>query len=350
MNSIIGFSEFMTKDQLPDEKRKYYASIITKSSRQLLNIVNDVLDISRIESGIIKPELSEVPLNELINDAYQLFCQKSENSNVAFIKECPAGDDLIIKTDRVRLLQIFTNLLNNAFKFTSSGQVKLGYKRQNDELLFFVEDTGEGIGRRNIQKIFNRFWQEKTDLTESSGGTGLGLSICKQLVEMLGGEIRVDSEKGKGTTFSFTHPFTESIAKPEKFDSKKRVPEKKMPQQLKILIADDEKVNNIYIRELLKGSGLNAQFVENGKEATLFCERNPDTHLVLMDIKMPVMNGEKAMQIIKQSRPDLPVIAYTAYAMDGDKEKFMKSGFDDYLSKPFSRKQLFNLIERYRGK
>jgi len=119
---------------------------------------------------------------------------------------------------------------------------------------------------------------------------------------------------------------------------------------LKILIADDEKVNNIYIRELLKGSGLNAQFVENGKEATLFCEQNPDTNLVLMDIKMPVMNGEKAMQIIKQSRPDLPVIAYTAYAMDGDKEKFMKSGFDDYLSKPFSRKQLFNLIERYRCK
>lgn len=345
MNGIMGFSELMANDKLPLEKRKYYASLVADSSKQLLDLVNDVLDISKIESGAIKPNLQDVDINDVVNELYSFFSQKPDGKNLSVFKHCALDDHTKIRTDKVRLQQILTNLLGNASKFTMEGHIRFGYKLNKDELLFFVEDTGPGMGGRVKKKIFDRFWQEETEFGKTKGGTGLGLSICKQLVELLGGKIWVESKKGKGTVFYFTHPFqqvNDENPVPQRTEEPRAETKSK---NRNLLVADDEKVNNIFIRELLKESGLNIHFVENGREAVSFCESNPDIDLVLMDIKMPVMDGNKAMIAIKKIRPKLPVIAFTAYAMEGDREKFLQNGFDNYLSKPLDRDRLLRIIE-----
>jgi CheY-like chemotaxis protein len=240
---------------------------------------------------------------------------------------------------------VLSNLINNAFKFTHRGYIKFGYKKAERSLIFFVEDTGIGISKKYHKEIFERFRQENK-VPGEYGGTGLGLSISQKFVELLGGKIWVESEKGKGSVFYFTLPY-----KPVKIkigNNKKE--SKQLSHQFTVLVAEDEEVNYLYIEEVVSKVDANVIHSVNGEEAVKMCKENQDIDLVLMDIKMPIMNGYEATKRIKAFRPDLPVIAQTAYAMAEDRDKALNAGCDGYVPKPIDPAELLALLNKYKKK
>lgn len=346
MNGIVGFSEMLAGSELSNEKKPYYAKIVIDSSQQLLNIVNDILDISLIETNELKLTMEEVSINDIIKDLYEFY--KLKKQNLQFSYKIPLKDDeCIVKTDKNRLRQILTNLLNNSFKFTNEGFIEYGYKLKNDELLFFVKDSGIGITKDHLSKIFERFRQEDLDLTRNYGGTGLGLTISKQLVNLLGGDLCVESVKSEGSTFYFTLPY--NTGKQSK--RKEMLPNENMNdfnETYTILVAEDEDINFLYAKEILERHNLKVIRAKDGNEAVKICLNDSSIDLVLMDIKMPFLNGYEATQKIKEIKPSLPIIALTAYAMDSDKDKAKEAGCDGHVSKPINTKELFSIIEMYK--
>lgn len=344
MNGIIGFSEMLADPSTEEDKRSYYAKIVIESCQQLLNIVNDILDISLIETDALKLKIEEVSINDLIKDLYEIYKMRKPNLSLSY--NTPLKDnDGIVKTDKNRLRQILTNLLNNAFKFTNNGFIKYGYQVLDTKLQFFVEDSGIGITETHLTKIFERFRQEDQDLTREYGGTGLGLTISKQLVNLLGGDIWVKSIKGKGSTFYFEISYERS--KDKNMDKSTLNIELKYNSNINILVAEDEDVNFFYIEEILKKHNIKSIRAKNGEKAIEICKNNNNINLVLMDIKMPVMNGYDATRKIKEFKPSLPIIALTAYAMDSDRDKAKEAGCDEHISKPINLKELFPIIEKY---
>jgi CheY-like chemotaxis protein len=241
--------------------------------------------------------------------------------------------------------------LSNSFKFTEKGGVEFGYELKDaNTLLFFVKDTGIGIDNELHAVIFDRFMQANLNLSKQSKGTGLGLAISKKFVELFNGEIWIDSS-AKGTTIYFTIPYLKSKEKPIT-----TVVEQKISQipienmELTILIAEDEEYNMLYMNELFSNSKINVIEAFNGLEAVELAKSNLDIDLILMDIKMPIMNGIEAMNEIKKIKPNIPIIALSAFAMESDKETALKNGFDEYLSKPIDRKKLFAILSSYASK
>ncbi len=345
MNGIIGFSEMLMDQGLSDERKAHYAKIVIDSSQQLLTIVNDILDISLIETDDLKLKYEDVSVNQLIEDLYEFYKIKKPNLLFTYSLTLPE-EDSVIRTDITRLKQVLTNLLNNAFKFTNQGSIKFGYQLSDDKMQFFVEDSGIGITETHLSKIFERFRQEDLDLTREYGGTGLGLTISKQLVNLLGGDIWVESVKGKGSTFFFTLPYKVVKKKEkEKIIAKDNIT---FNQDLTILVAEDEDINFLYVEEILKRVELNIIRALNGQEAIDICKENDAINLILMDIKMPVMNGYDATRRIKEFKPDLPIIALTAYAMENDRKKAMDAGCDEHVSKPIDLNILLPIIEKYK--
>lgn len=346
MNGIIGFSELFLDKELSYSERKDYAKIVINSSKQLLSIVNDILDISKIEAGVIQLNNERVIVNELLNEIMVFYLPIAKEKNIELT--CVKGlknFDCIIKIDRTKLHQVLTNLLSNAFKFTDYGSVEFGYELVEDKLKFHVKDTGTGIPENLHEKIFDRFIQADSDYEKQSKGTGLGLAISKKFVEMFGGEIWLEPQN-IGTTICFTIPYIKLKAKP--LNSVIGIkPKIKEDICTSILVAEDEVYNLMYINELFSKSNYKIIEASNGLEAVEIAKSNPEISLVLMDIKMPVMNGKDAMNEIKKIKPDLPVIALSAFAMESDKEIALENGFDSYLSKPIDRKLLFALIEQY---
>ncbi len=346
MNGIIGFAGMFTKKGLTDDKRNYYAKIVIDNSKQLLTIVNDILDISRIEAGSVEIEQEEVNVNDLINSLYAMYKPKSGDKLLNFIPfKSLTDNESVIISDKTRLKQVLDNLLNNAFKFTHEGEIKFGYEQQDEYLRFYVTDTGIGIAREHQDKIFEQFRQEEMGITRQYGGTGLGLAISKKLVNLLGGDIRVESEKGKGSSFYFTIPY-KPVNQLEELSGNKK--QDRNVERFTILVAEDEEVNYLYVEEELTGEGIQLILAKNGKEAVDMTRDNPGIDLILMDIKMPALDGLKATKMIKEFRPGLPIIAYTAYVFDNDKAKAMEAGCDDYLTKPLDIDRLRELIEKYK--
>ena len=256
-----------------------------------------------------------------------------------------------VETDKVKLNQVLTNLLSNAFKFTDTGSVSFGYQLVENNLQFYVKDTGIGIDDKLHHKIFDRFSQGNLDISKQHKGTGLGLAITKKIVELFSGEIWLNSN-GHGTTIYFTIPYIKSKTP---LISSVIVEEQKPSIQVKnkeitILVAEDEEYNMMYINELFSSTNFNIIEANNGKKALELAQNNPEIQLVLMDIKMPVMDGNEAMKQIKKLRPSLPVIALSAFAMESDKTRALGLGFDAYLTKPLDRKLLFQLIEKFSKK
>jgi CheY-like chemotaxis protein/nitrogen-specific signal transduction histidine kinase len=348
MNGIIGFSELLLNANLTPEKRQYYAGIIIDSSKQLLALVNDILDLSRIETGKVNLHFEDIIVNDIIHTLYAFFEPQIANRNLKLEMLTPLnGTESTIRTDRTRLRQILTNLLNNAMKFTDAGRIRFGYKKLEDALQFFVEDTGMGIPENMHDKIFEPFRQAQAEITRQFGGAGLGLSISTKLVEMLGGKMKVKSKPGHGSVFYFTVPIQNGHRKTEVISEPERFPVTIQQKNLKILVAEDDNINYQYLEALLAPSNARLVRAGSGLEAVELCSQHGDFNLVLMDIKLPIMNGYDATKEIKKAFPDLPVIAQTAYAMNEDRQKVAEAGCDEYITKPIKKNELLTLIDKY---
>ena len=350
MNAIIGFSKLLDKENLSKEKKSKYIQYIQNSGKNLSLLINDIVDISKIESNQLKLFMSECSLNEMLNEIQDSFIQHAiylnkKKVNVV-LKKGIDQPKLDIYTDPTRLRQVISNLIGNALKFTFEGTVEFGYTQKDDFLEFYVSDTGIGISENKREIIFERFGQVEEVLSINPSGTGLGLAISKNLIEIMGGKIWVTSEVKKGSTFTFTIPFqqihnenqNESIIVPQSIKS--------LANQ-NILVADDDDLNYIFYYELLSIEKINIIRARDGAEAVNIMKTNENIDLVLMDIKMPVMTGIEAMQKIREFNTKTPIIAQTAYTMANERVNYLKQGFDDYISKPIDIDVLFGMIRKW---
>ena len=347
LNAIVGFSELLAAANTEEEKQKYL-EILHTNSELLLQLVNDILDLSKIEAGTLEFVYSDVDINLLLNDLEQLFRMKiGSNSPVQIITE-PGLPSCMVHTDRNRIAQVVSNFVSNAIKFTTEGSIRIGYQSSENGLRFYVSDTGSGISADKLEGVFDRFVRLQSD----KNGNGLGLSICKTIVNKLGGEIGAESEVGKGCTFWFTLPEHSDI-KPkviiekeqEELPSAVRVPviDAGSDKKLSILVAEDME-DNYRLCEAILASRYELHWAHNGEEAiSLFLKFQPD--IILMDIRMPEVNGYEATEAIRQMSATVPIIALTAFAYEEDRQKIMHSGFTDFLTKPISSKVLLGKLE-----
>lgn len=346
MNGILGFSELLLKPGLSPEKTLRYTQIINFNSHQLLNIINDIIDISKIESGQVNIRVSPTNINHIIRDIKSAFEIQANTGDIAITVSLGLSDtDSEINTDEDRIRQILTNLINNAIKFTAKGSVHFGYKLKGKELEFFVSDTGIGISKENHQLIFERFRQVEPHDTNKVSGTGLGLSISKAFVELLGGKIWVKSNIGYGASFYFTIPYlpirSEATGTQDYTDDIKSY----NWSQKTILVAEDDDYNFDLVDEILSVTYVQLIRASNGADAIELCNLHPEINLVLMDLKLPLVDGFVATRMIKHNHPNIPVLAQTSYTFDEDKTKAMNAGCDEYISKPLNKKELLKKIE-----
>ncbi|GAO30111.1 PAS [Geofilum rubicundum JCM 15548] len=350
MNGIIGFSDMLDEPGLSEERRKYYSKIIQNSSHQLLRIIDDILEISTLETKQEKTIESEFCLNDFLMEIFSIFNLKSKERNIPlYLKKGWHDDQSYIISDKTKLNKIVSNLMENALKFTNEGYIELGYYIENENLKLYVKDTGIGISPKNHRKIFDRFSQEDREIANKHGGLGLGLSISKENAQLLGGDITLQSEKGQGSVFLITLPY-KPADKSHTNKTGETVEDSEMNKPFTILIAEDEEVNYLFLEALFEANGdRNYQLIHaiNGKEAVDICMENQKIDLVLMDIKMPVMNGHEAADKIKSKCPKLPIIAQTAYSTETDRQLALKHGCDDFISKPIHKEKLFNTIDKY---
>ena len=349
MNGILGFASLLKEHHLTDDEQHKYIRIIEKSGARLLSIINDIVDISKIESGQMEVSISALNANEPIKFIYAFFKPEVERKGLQFFaKSSLPAREATIRTDSKKIYSILTNLVKNAIKYTGEGSIEFGYEKKGKYLEFFVKDTGIGIPRDKQEAIFERFIQVDIEDKHAYGGAGLGLSIAKSYVEMLGGKIRVESEEGKGSIFYFTIPYhidpEEKTIIPDVISGN----EKENPMKnLKILIVEDDETSEMFLSVAVKIFGKELMIVRTGIEAIEACRSNPDIDLVLMDIRMPEMNGYEATRQIRQFNKDIIIIAQTAYGLSGDREKAIKAGCDDYISKPFLQDELIVLIQKH---
>lgn len=345
MNSIVGFSGLLKDKNISDAEKDEYLELIAKGSDQLLSIVNEVLDISMIDTGNISVNKKRIQLNDLMDELYDSHKHLINNHISLSLSKGLHDSKGLILTDVIKVRQVINNLLNNAFKFTENGSVRYGYLLANDELEFFIEDTGIGINPEYHKKIFDRFLKIGQENIRLYDGVGLGLAICKGNVDLLKGKIWVESEPGKGSKFFFTIPYEPVF---EEVIVRNKKPEKSTNfNNLTLLVAEDDEINYLYIKEIFKGTGTEILHAVNGREAVDICQNNNKIGVVLIDIKMPVMNGYEAIKKIREFRPDLPIIAQTAFALSNEMLKAFNAGSNDYISKPFRKEQLLSIVSKH---
>jgi signal transduction histidine kinase/CheY-like chemotaxis protein len=341
LNSIVGFSELITEPGQSLQKIKSFSKIISANSNRLISIISDVIEIAEIHSGQVRLVISKFDLISLFSrsaDAFRELCQLKGIE--LLVNNSVDEDESIIVSDKGKLEKIFLHLIDNAVKFTQRGSVRIDLSVEKNILSFDISDTGIGIDEREQSIIFDPFRQLETGLSRSYGGTGLGLTIVKAYVEALKGTISLTSELNRGTSVKITLPvIVDRVSIPE-------APESKVLNDHvnTILIAEDEYSNFKYLYELLQSDKTRIIHAKNGKEALDICKSSDVVDMVLMDLKMPVMDGTAAATLIKQLRPELPIIAQTAYIPDEDK---LNSVFDDLIAKPINRNELKDKINKY---
>jgi len=349
MNGILGFAQLLREPNLTFGEQKKFLGIIEKSGARMLNIINDIVSISKIESGQMEISFSETNVNEQIEFVYNFFKPTVEINGIKLIaKNTLPSSEAVIKTDREKIYAILINLVGNATKFTHSGSIEFGYEKKGKYLEFFVKDTGIGIPDEKKEIIFERFRQGSESMTRGYEGAGLGLSISKVYVEMLDGKIWVESELGEGTTFYFTIPYNaeaESKIIPQESSSKIKTDD--VNNKLKILIAEDDESSELFLSTAIDKYIQVVFKARNGFEAVEICRRNPDIDLILMDMRMPEMNGNEATVQIREFNKEVVIIAQTAYGLSGDREKAIAAGCNDYISKPIDLSLLKALIKKY---
>ncbi len=347
MNGIIGFSKLIAKTGLPDTKREEYAHHIRNSCERLIDIVTDTVEISQVQSNQAVVNISPVNLDKILAELTNYARQKAERKGLRFLTKMGCHhQDLIIQTDHHKLLRSIKHLLDNAIKFTHQGTIELTCEKSGDrKISISIRDTGIGISPDMQNIVSEPFYQARTGLSDHHGGSGLGLSLVKAYAEMLGGILHLESEENSGTKVSITLPAGKKEYANGKQDSHKNG-KYDWPDKT-ILVAEDEEMNYVYLEEILSETQAKILYAKNGQEAVDFCRNNAKIDLILMDIKMPVLNGYQATQLIKDFRSDIPVIAQTAYALEKDIEVIRTGGFDDYLTKPLTQDKLFMMMAKY---
>ena len=348
MNAIVGFAEILETDHDDEEKISYYTGVIKQRSYDLLDIVNELLDISRIESGQFKAELKPFELKDLFNDLLQIFegyKSRMEKQDVEIkLLSLPGNLSSVINSDESKLRQVFINLINNALKFTHKGYVEFGFHElTNGDIVFRVTDTGIGIPAEIQDKIFERF-QKATPQGVIYDGLGLGLTIVRSLINLLNGKIWLESEVGKGTSFYFSIPYEphEAIARAEHVE-----PNPESIKNFKLLVIEDDTYNIAYFNELFSSLAVDYHVEITGTNAIEHFRNNQNYDMVLLDIKLPDMTGYEVVEEFKRINPDVPIIAQTAYAAESDREKALKAGCIDYISKPIFRDKLISMLHKH---
>ena len=350
MNGILGFSELLSTPNLHEDKSKHFIKVIQNSGKQLLHIIDDILEISELDTNQVKVYKEEICLNDSLLELFSIFDLKAkENKTPLYLKKGLNDKASTIKIDNIKLNKILGNLLENALKFTNTGNIELGYYLTSNKLLkIYVKDTGIGIPPKKHKLIFDRFSQAEKEVSKKTGGLGLGLSIAKENAELLGGTIAVESDFMKGANFIITVPYTPVYNMKDVIETdKKKIPEDK---KVTILIAEDEEVNFLYLEILLKDRlKLDCDIVHaiNGVEAVACIKNNPKINMVLMDLKMPKMNGYEASQKIKKMYPNIPIIAQSAYSTKEEIKKAIDAGCSDFISKPINKNIFKNCITTY---
>lgn len=359
MNGILGFAELLKEPELSGEKQQAYISIIEQSGTRMLNIINDIIDISKIEAGLMNLKISDTNINDNIEYLYTFFKPEVEGKGMTLQFKAPlSAQEATIATDREKAYAILTNLVKNAIKYSNEGTIELGYElfagaapalplSGKAMLQFYVKDTGLGIPKEKHKAIFERFIQADNSNTKTYQGAGLGLAITKAYVEMLGGKIWVESEEGIGSTFYFTLPYQPVAIKTGINEKSGNANNTDEVRKLKVLIAEDDKISEMLLENTVKAFSNDILKVRNGIEALEACRRHPEIDLVLMDIQMPEMTGYEATQKIREFNNDVVIIAQTANALSADRDKAIEAGCNDYISKPIKKMELLALVKKY---
>ncbi len=345
MNGILGFASLLNKPDISGDQLGDYASVIQKSGKRMLNIINDIVDISKIESGQIEIRNTEIRLSGILNDLYAFFLKEAREKQIKLVLNSPQ-ESLLIVTDKTKLTAIITNLLKNALKYTKSGFVELGTTPKKNSVEIYVKDTGIGIPKERLDAIFDRFVQADIEDKHAKEGAGLGLAISRAYAELLGGTLSVDSVVGEGSTFKLRlktkSKELKSTAKqlPGQFDFRAL-------KKLNIIIAEDESFSDAFLSIILKDVGKEIFHAKTGVEVLEVIKSKKNIDLILMDLKMPVMSGYEATREVRKLNKDVIIIAQTAYALSGDRQRAIEAGCNDYLSKPFTVNEVFDLLGKY---
>lgn len=345
MNGILGFADLLKQPDVSGESQKQYIEIIESSGKRMLSIINDLIDISRIEAGQIEIRKSSTEIYKVLDELIVFFMPEAVRSGISLSLnyELP-GKDFAIQTDRVKLSQIITNLVKNALKFTGKGgMIEVGCRFNDDKsILFYVRDTGIGVRKELQDKIFERFRQG--DIPAEQEGVGLGLAISKAYVELMGGQAGLESEPGKGSIFYFTIPYEGTSASPVRSGPKENPGRMDSISSKKVLVVEDDEMSYRLINEILHKSNVGIIRAENGLEAVEIIKKDPGIDLVIMDLKLPVMDGIEATTEIKKIHPEIPVIIQSAYAGQEEIDRSFKAGSDDYMTKPINSENLLKKV------
>lgn len=347
INAIMGSISLLRELREDEVMRRKFYEILEISGERLLSTVNDLLDISQVETQQMKVNKSDFSLSKLLASHIDVATPLAEKKNNKIV--CSSKylhNEIILHTDKNMLNGIFINLLSNANKFTTNGIIEIGSHDENGDIVFYVRDNGIGIPKNRLEVIFDRFVQADTSLSRPHEGSGLGLSIAQAYAKLLGGNLWVESEEGKGSTFFFNIPKDEvALTIP---DTDKEDTEVAMLPNRKILIAEDDKLNFLILERIIENMGITDILHANtGAEAVEMVQTDTGISLVLMDIKMPEMSGEEATQKIRTFNPTIPIIAQTAFAMPDDHNRFIAIGCNDYIAKPIDKARLMNLLHKY---
>jgi len=347
MNGIIGFLDLLNKPDLEESEKISYIEIVNKSSQRLLETINDIIEVSKIEAGETTLSLTDIDMEEFMQFYLDFFKPQANDKGIDLIlNEMITGTMAQLQTDRQKMDSILTNLIKNSIKFTEEGQIEIGNYLENDKLVFYVKDTGRGIPKNRVDAIFERFVQADLNLTRNHEGSGLGLSIVQAYIKSLGGTISVKSEPGVGSTFTFTIPYLPS-ENPIELVHRNLITSKSLKKGMTILIAEDDPSSYLFLELSLKREDIQIVHTINGEDTVQYVMDHPETALVLMDVKMPGMDGYDATIKIREFNRRIPIIIETAYALAGDKEMALKAGANDYIAKPIQKALLIELIDKY---
>ncbi|MDP2721771.1 MAG: ATP-binding protein [Bacteroidales bacterium] len=349
MNGIMGFAQLLKEPALGGESQQRYIGIIEKSGARMLNIINNLINISKVEAGQMPITFSAVNVNEQLEYIYAFFKPEADAKGLQlFVMSTLKPSEAVIRTDAEKLTAILSNLVKNAIKYTRIGSIFMGVEIQQNSLVFFVKDSGVGVPKDRQFAIFERFVQADIEDIKVYEGAGLGLTISKAYVEMIGGRIWLDSEEGDGSQFYFSLP---NMLERNQFSAgsstEKKLAISNTSKKLKILVVEDDETANLHLAILLEHISNEILHAVSGDHAVEICKNHPDVDLILMDIKMPVMNGFEATRQIREFNKDVIIIAQTAYALEGDREKTFAVGCDDYITKPLQQNELMMLIKKH---
>ncbi len=353
MNAIIGFSDLLSNEEISEKDKNEYINIIKSSGRNLIDIIDDLVEMSRIDTNLVAPNLSNINLENMIQATFEAVSVTNKKENLEFKLIKPKSNlSKNITTDVTKLSQILVNMLDNALKFTDDGFVILDYDFDeiNKKINFEVKDSGIGISDEFKTKIFKRFSKTNTHTISANEGLGLGLAISKAYIDMLGGEISLQSQVGIGSNFKFWIPLQYEILETNKVIEVPKSIALILDDSIKILVAEDDNVNFLLIKQMLKSDKIQVIRAVDGQQAIEICRENANFDMIFMDIRMPNKNGHEAFESIREFNPKIPIVAQTSYSFPEEIDKIVQTGFNDYISKPLNKDAILGLVNKHTKK